>query len=302
MAPAFRNGHYVEAFILEDNGHLGTMPTFIDTHCHLNFSQFDADRDDVVQRALDAGVAIIINPAIDLETSHQAIQMAQTYEMVYAQVGIHPNNAHEGTRENLDVLAEIAQHERVVAIGEVGLDYYWDEYPHDVQQRVFRAQLELAAELGIPVVVHSRDAREDTYQILAEWAREVDRSHLPLNERPFKGVWHSFQGDLELAHRVFDLNMCISLGGPVTFKNARDLHELVPRLPLERILLETDAPFLSPHPYRGKRNEPARIPLIAEAIARLQNSTLDAVAQVTTANAITVFGEKLAKHGEVQYH
>ncbi len=278
------------------------MPIFVDTHCHLNFNQFDADRDDVVRRALDAGVVVIINPAIDLETSHQAIGMAETYEVVYAQVGIHPNNAHEGSRAGLDTLAEMANHERVVAIGEIGLDYYWDEHPHDVQKQVFRAQLELAAERGLPVVIHSRDAREDTYRILMEWARDVDRSHAPLNARPFKGVWHSFQGDLELAHRVFDLNMCISLGGPVTFKNARELHTLVQRLPLERILLETDAPFLSPHPYRGKRNEPARIPLIADAIARLQGLSLDTVAETTTINAITVFGQKLAKHVKVGYH
>ena len=278
------------------------MPVFIDTHCHLNFNQFDDDRNDVVQRALDAGVLVIINPAIDLSTSQEAIHMAHTYDVVFAQVGIHPNNAHEGTQEGLNTLNALAGDEKVVAVGEIGLDYYWDEHPREVQARVFRSQLEFAAEQGLPVVIHSREAREDTYRILADWAKDVDRSHLPLNEKPFKGVWHSFQGDLQLAHRVFDLNMCISLGGPVTFKNAKELRDLVPRLPVERILLETDAPFLSPHPYRGKRNEPARIPLIAEAIARLQGIPVEEVARITTETAITVFGRKLAKPIEVEYH
>lgn len=262
---------------------------FVDTHCHLNFEQFDADRDEVVRRARAARVLTIINPAIDLATSRAALAMAREYAAVFAQVGVHPNSATEALGEGLEQLRALAQEANVVAVGEIGLDYHWDVHPHDVQARAFRGQLDLAAELGLPVVIHSRDAREDTYRILAEWARDVERSHLPLNERPFKGVWHSFQGDRDLAYRVFDLGMCISLGGPVTFKNARDLHALVPHLPLERILLETDAPFLSPHPYRGKRNEPARIPLIAEAIARLMGVPLDAVAQTTTATARDLF-------------
>jgi len=271
--------------------------TFIDTHCHLNFEQFDEDRDDVVQRALDARVLTIINPAIDLATSEAAIAMAHRYAPVFAQVGVHPNSAAEALGEGLERLRALARETKVVAVGEIGLDYHWDVHPHDVQARAFRAQLDLAAERGLPVVIHSRDAREDTYRILAEWARDVERSHLPLNDRPFKGVWHSFQGDRDLAYRVFDLGMCISLGGPVTFKNARDLHALVPQLPLERILLETDAPFLSPHPYRGKRNEPARIPLIAEAIARLIGVSEEEVAQTTTATARAMFGLEMEAPG-----
>ncbi len=263
---------------------------YIDTHCHLNFKQFDADRDAVVQRAVDAGVVTIVNPAIDFATSEAAIEMARRYAPVFAQVGVHPNSATEVLGDGIERLRALAHEEKVVAVGEIGLDYYWDVHPHDVQARAFRAQLDLAAELGLPVVIHSRDAREDTYRILAEWARDVERSTLPLNERPFKGVWHSFQGDKDLAYRVFNLGMCISLGGPVTFKNARDLHALVPQLPLERILLETDAPFLSPHPYRGKRNEPARIPLIAAAIATLMNIEREEVAAQTTATARAVFG------------
>ena len=264
-------------------------PQFVDTHCHLNFDQFDADRDAVVQRALDARVIAIINPAIDLATSQAAIAVAHRYPPVFAQVGVHPNSATEVLEGGLERLRALAREEKVVAVGEIGLDYHWDVHPHEVQARAFRAQLDLAAELGLPVVIHSRNAREDTFRILAEWARDVERSHLPLNDRAFKGVWHSFQGDRDLAYRVFDLGMCISLGGPVTFKNARDLHALVPQLPLDRLLLETDAPFLSPHPYRGKRNEPARIPLIAAAIARLMNVDIEQVADQTTATALAVF-------------
>ncbi len=266
------------------------MAFFVDTHCHLNFHQFDEDRDEVVQRALEVQVRYIINPAIDVKTSSEALTMADQYTSVFAQVGVHPNSAPEALGEGLERLRTLAQKDKVVAVGEIGLDFYWDEHPHPVQEAAFRGQLEMAAELGLPVVIHSREAQEETYALLAAWAREVDRSHVPLNDRPFKGVWHSFQGTLDLAHRVFDLNMCISLGGPVTFKNARELHTLVARLPLNRLLLETDAPFLSPHPYRGKRNEPARIPIIAEAVARLQRTSVEEVAQITSSTALAVFG------------
>jgi len=272
------------------------MTTYVDTHCHLNFHQFDEDREEVVRRAHEAGVRVIVNPAIDLDTSQQALDMAHTFPGVFAQVGVHPNSAPEALGTGLETLHHLAQDDHVVAVGEIGLDYYWDEHPHDLQAHAFRAQLDMAATLGLPVVIHSRDAQEDTYRILAQWAREVENSHLPLNDRPFKGIWHSFQGDLDLAHRVFDLNMCLAFGGPVTFKNARDLHRLVSQLPLDRLVLETDAPFLSPHPYRGKRNEPARIPLIAQAIARLQRVPEEHVARVTTATAVALFGPALEPH------
>jgi len=263
---------------------------FIDTHCHLNFSQFDPDRDAVVQRALDAGVVTIINPAIDISTSEQAIALAHTYPPVFAQVGVHPNSAQEVIEGGLQRLRDLLRDERVVAVGEIGLDYHWDVHPHDLQQQAFRMQLDVAAEAGLPAVIHSRKAQADTLAILQAWAAEVDRGQVPLSDRPFKGVWHSFQGDMDLARRVLDLNMCISLGGPVTFKNARDLHALVRLLPLEGLVLETDAPYLSPHPFRGKRNEPGRISLVAEAVASLQGVPLSQVAEVTTANARACFG------------
>ncbi len=267
---------------------------FVDTHCHLNFEQFSADREAVIQRAMAAGVIVIINPAIDLKTSQEACHLAREHSAVFAMVGVHPNNAVEIHGEGLTQLREWLAEEKVVAIGEIGLDFHWNVHPSEVQVEAFRTQLDLAAEVGMPVVIHSRQAQEETYRVLAAWAREVDNSSSPLARRPFKGVWHSFQGDVELAYRVFDLGMCISLGGPVTFKNARELHALVPQLPLDRLLLETDAPFLSPHPHRGKRNEPARIPLIAAAIAALKGEDIGRVAQVTTETACQVFGPAVA--------
>lgn len=262
---------------------------FIDTHCHLNFAQFDPDRDAVVQRALDAGVVALINPAVDLNTSEQAMALAHRYPGVFAQVGVHPNSAQEVMDGGIDRLEVFASDPRVVAVGEIGLDYHWNVYPREVQERAFWAQLEMAAEQGVPVAIHSRNAQADTFAVLEAWAREVDRGHLPLATRPFKGVWHSFQGEVELAQKVLDLNMRISLGGPVTFTNAHEVHALVRALPLGALMLETDAPFLSPHPLRGKRNEPCRIPLIAQAIADLKGITVDEVARVTTANAIRCF-------------
>ncbi len=263
---------------------------FVDTHCHLDFEHFDPDREAVLQRAQEAGVVAVINPAVDLASSERALALARRYDAVFAQVGVHPNSATEVEGEGLERLRGWTQEPKVVAVGEIGLDYHWNVHPPDVQAAAFRAQLDLAAAVGLPVVIHSREAQEDTYRILAAWAREVEAGRSPLNARPFKGVWHSFQGDKDLAYRVLDLGFCISLGGPVTFKNARALQALVPHLPLERLLLETDAPFLSPHPYRGRRNEPARIPLIAEAIARLQGVSVAEVARVTTATAQACFG------------
>ncbi len=273
-----------------------TCHCFVDTHCHLNFEQFAADREEVIRRAETAGVIAFINPAVDLRTSREARTLAHRFPSVFALAGVHPNSATEVNAAGLAELRVALTDAKVVAVGEIGLDYHWNVHPAEVQAAAFRAQLELAAEEGVPVVIHSRQAPEETYTILAAWAREVERSNLPLATRPFKGVWHSFQGDRTLAYRVLDLGFCISLGGPVTFKNARELRALVPHIPLDRLLLETDAPFLSPHPYRGQRNEPARLPLIAAAIAQLHGVTVAEVAHITTATACRVFGKGFATY------
>ena len=266
---------------------------FIDTHCHLNFHQFDADRDAVVQRAQEVGVTVIINPAVDLATSRQAIELAERYPGVYAQVGVHPNDSADFSAETVAALAELARHPKVVAIGEIGLDYYWERVPHTQQCAAFEAQLELAARLDLPVVLHCRDAHVDLRDILRKWVPGAQKQRAG---DAILGVLHAYSGDLAMAEEAFGWNMALSFGGPLTFRNAKDLHALLAQLPLERLLLETDAPYLTPHPHRGKRNEPAYIPLIAQGLAGIKNEDVAQVAASTSALAKAVFA-KLALHG-----
>ncbi len=266
---------------------------FIDTHCHLNFHQFDADRDEVVQRALDAGVEIIINPAVDLLTSRQAIELAERYPGVYAQVGVHPNDSADFSAETVAELAELARHPKVVAIGEIGLDYYWERVPHQQQWAAFEAQLDLAAGLDLPVVLHCRNAHADLRDVLRKW---VPGAQMRRVGGAILGVLHAYSGDLAMAEEAFAWNMALSFGGPLTFRNAQDLHALLGQLPLEHLMLETDAPYLTPHPHRGKRNEPAYVPLIAQGLAGIKNTDVTQVAACTSALAAAVFA-KLALHG-----
>ncbi|NLG73628.1 MAG: TatD family hydrolase [Chloroflexi bacterium] len=266
----------------------------VDTHCHLDFEVFNDDREETLARALDAGVTRILNPAIDLETSRSVVQLAHTYDPVYACVGVHPNEGTKWTPETRSQLKALGQDAKVVAIGEIGIDYYWDRTPAEVQQRIFREQLDLAAELDLPVVIHTRDASSedrrasmDVLNIVEEWLEELKSNGSPLAERP--GVLHSFSAGLSEAEKALELNFMIGITGPVTFKNAPKLQDLVTRLPEERLLVETDAPFLTPHPYRGKRNEPARVRLVAEKIAELKQKPLEIIADITTMNAKRLF-------------
>lgn len=264
----------------------------IDTHCHLNFHAFDEDRDAVVQRAQAAGVKIILNPAINLQTSRQSIALAERYSGVYAMVGIHPNDSatvvgRDGfDQPAMETLRHLADQPEVVAIGEIGLDYYWEKAPHEVQWAVLEAQLELAAELDLPVVIHCRDAHDDLRDVLRKW---VPRAQKARSDGAILGVLHAYSGDLDMARESFEWGMVLSLGGPVTFRNARGLHDLVRQLPLDRLMLETDAPFLTPHPHRGKRNEPAYLRLIAEGIAELKGVQTGMVAEQTTMLAQRMF-------------
>lgn len=259
---------------------------FIDTHCHLNFSRFDQDRDQVVHRAAEAGVPVIINPAIDLPSSRQAIQLAERYPGVYAMVGVHPNESGHFDSQVLAQLRQLASHPKVVAIGEIGLDYYRDRVDHDWQRKALESQLVLAAELDLPVVIHCRDAHADLRDVLRKWVPGAQKAR---SEGAILGVLHAYAGDLEMAHEAFAWDLVLSLGGPVTFRNARQLHDLVAQLPLQRLMLETDAPFLAPHPYRGHRNEPAYIPLVAQGIADLLATDLQEVAAKTTGLALCLF-------------
>jgi TatD DNase family protein len=264
--------------------------SFTDTHCHLDFNAYDNDRDDMLERARQAGINRILNPGIDLPTSQAAVKLAGTYPEVYAAVGVHPNESLTFNGDVYDSLLELASNasqKKIAALGEIGLDYYRDRAPRDLQREVFGKQLDLAAEMGLPVVIHNRNAMQDTLAILSDWQASLEERRLPLSERP--GVLHSFDGDLPSALKAIELNFLIGITGPVTFKNARSLQQLIVDLPIDRLLVETDGPFLTPHPHRGKRNEPAYIPLIVDKIAVLKEQPLTEVAAAVYANARKLF-------------
>ena len=273
----------------------------------------------MIERAEKAGLVRILIPALSVTSSLSVIKLAESHPMLYAAIGVQPNESltwTENTTEELRALVRpyphaLSQRERggfpsprgggvrgegkIVAIGEVGLDYYWDAAPHDHQQRVFRAQLELAAELGLPVVIHLREkddaaggpCADDAMRLLEEWVAGLGPGKEALRKNP--GVLHSYSGSLETAQRAIGLNFCIGITGPVTFKNAARKQEMVAQLPLDHLLIETDAPYLAPHPHRGKRNEPAFVYEIADKIAQLQSRSQEEVATVTTRNAARLF-------------
>lgn len=251
---------------------------FIDTHAHLGSAQFDADRSAVLERAAATGVARIIEIGYDLATSHTAVTLAAQHEPIYAVVGVQPNHVAELPDDWLDQVRALAVQPKVVAIGEIGLDYYWNAAPPARQEACFRAQLDLARELGLPVVIHSRDAHNDTIRVLRDAARGLT------------GVMHSFSGDWRYAEQCLEIGFYLSFSGPVTFPKAVDLHEVVRRTPLDRLLTETDGPYLAPHPLRGKRNEPANVRLIAERLAVLRGIPLDALVDAVWRNAKAMFG------------
>jgi TatD DNase family protein len=256
----------------------------IDTHCHLNFQQFDADRDAVVERADRAGVSRILIPAVDAHSASQAVALAADYAGVFASVGIHPNDTASLTDSDLDRIRELASAPKVVAIGEIGLDYHWDKSPKEAQWRAFEAQLALARDLGMPVIIHNREASEDVITILEAWARDLPPT---LKDRP--GVLHSFSAPQSIAERALACGFYLGFTGPITYKNADDLRQIAALIPLDRLLIETDAPYLTPTPHRGQRNEPAYVRLVAERIAALRRLPLDEIARATTANAERLF-------------
>lgn len=256
----------------------------IDTHAHLDFRQFDNDRDAVLARAWQACLAAIVTIGINLKTSRAAVALADAHERIFATVGFHPHDAKTADAAALAELRELACHPQIVAIGEIGLDFYRDRSPRDVQRRVFDQQLHIAAELGKPVIIHDRQAHAETLEILRQWIAESQPE--PSEHR---GVFHCFSGDLALAQAAIELGFFIGVDGPITYRNARKLPAIVKTLPLDRLLVETDAPFLTPHPHRGQRNEPAYVQLVAEKIADLKNLSLEEVAQATTANAQALF-------------
>jgi len=269
----------------------------VDTHCHLDAEEFDEDRERVIERAIQAGVTAMVSIGTGLQSCRAVIALAERHPQVWAAVGIDPFDAGDVNGETLAELRELARHPKVVAIGEIGLDYHWDAHPRDVQRRALETQLQLAADLGKPVVIHNREAHQDTLAILQAWVQahiQYPRSNTQdaggrAQEARPPGVMHCFSGGPELALAFAELGFMISLAGPLTFLNARKPPEVARAVPLDYLVIETDAPWLSPHPFRGKRNEPARVRLVAEKLAAIKGLSFEEVAATTTANARRLF-------------
>ncbi|WAA12331.1 TatD family hydrolase [Fervidibacillus halotolerans] len=249
-----------------------------DTHAHLNADQYEEDVEEVIQRAKDAGVENMVIVGFDRKTIERAMELVETYDHLYACIGWHPVDAIDCTEEDLLWIERLSSHPKVVALGEMGLDYHWDKSPKEIQKDVFRKQIQLAKKVKLPIVIHNREATEDVIKILKEeHAEEVG------------GIMHSFSGSPEIAKECINMNFYISLGGPVTFKNAKKPKQVAKEVPIDKLLIETDCPYLTPHPFRGKRNEPAYIRYIAEEIAKIKGITFEELAQKTTENAKKLF-------------
>ena len=271
-----------------------SLPLLVDTHCHLDFHRFDEDRDVVIQRAVEIGVAGIVVPGLDIPSSRAAIDLAERYPGIFAAVGVHPNeigaNVSPDLASTISTLKKLAQHPKVIALGEIGLDYYWDKTPAPVQHQWLKAQLELASELELPVILHNRDSTDDILLILEEWTA----GGLPASLKDRPGVLHSFSATWEDAQRALALNFYLGFTGPITFKKADEMRRVAAKTPEERILIETDAPFLSPHPERGNRNEPAFVRHTATKLAEIRGVDFETIARITTRNAIDLFGVSFA--------
>lgn len=252
---------------------------FIDTHSHLFYPNFESEIDEVIQRAKYAEVDYIIVPATDLESCKKVIELTKKYDMVYGTVGIHPHDTKEWTENFIPKIEEFTKHEKIVAIGEIGLDYYYDFSPKEKQIEAFKSQIELALKLNLPIVVHNRDASEDILKIIKEYAGTGLRAQ-----------FHCFNGNLDEARDLIRLHHFISFTGNITFTKADSLREIAAKITPEHLLLETDSPFMTPVPHRGKRNEPAYVKLVAEKIAEVRHVSVEDIARVTSYNAFRMFG------------
>lgn len=249
----------------------------IDTHAHLNDERYKDTIDDVIIQAQREDIRVLINPGVDLTTSISSIELAENYDFIYAAVGYHPHEAKDATEESWTRIEELTFHDKVVAIGEIGLDYYYDYSPKNIQIDVFERQIKLAKKRELPIIVHSRDAHQDTYDIL-------DYNKIGLN-----AVLHSYSGSWEMAKKYLDLGFYISFSGPITFKNAHKLPEIAVKVPLDRLLIETDSPYLTPVPYRGKTNHPIYVKYVAEEICKLRNMDLEILLENIKENTMRIF-------------
>lgn len=250
---------------------------YIDSHAHIQLSQFDHDRDAVLKRANETAVSAILVIGFDLETSLSAVELASNYDNIYATVGMHPHDSKDLTTDVLDTFRDLLNHPKVIALGEIGLDYYRNLSPQAVQKEAFEKQLDLAEETKMPIIIHNRDAYMDILPIL-----EARSGHI-------RGVLHCFTGDVELMHRSLEIGFHIGIGGIVTFPNAKEMREVATEVPLERLLIETDCPWLAPQSWRGKRNEPAYVSEVAEKIAALRDISGEIIGEMTTRNFNSLF-------------
>lgn len=254
------------------------MDNIFDTHAHYDDEAFDLDRDTLLPSLKSKGIGYVIDCGCDVASSEKAIELSEKYDFIYAAVGIHPHEAEDAKDGDLEIIKHLTENEKVVAIGEIGLDYHYDFSPRELQKEYFEKQIILANELDMPIIVHDREAHEDTMQLL--------RKYKP------KGVLHCFSGSVETANEIISLGMYIGLGGAVTFKNAKKPVEVAEYLPLDRLLLETDAPYMSPVPYRGKRNDSSLILYTALKIAEAKGMEAQAVVDAACENAKRLFGVK----------
>lgn len=250
----------------------------IDSHAHLDDERFDRDRDRLIKSLKEDGIDLVINPGSDLQSSIKSVTLSEQYESIYAAVGVHPHSAKEMDNSTIEVLKSFTARDKVVAIGEIGLDFYYDNSPRDIQRQRFIEQLDLAKEVDLPVIIHTRDAAQETFDILKE-----------AQDGNLEGVLHCYSGSVEMALEYIKLGFYISLAGPVTFKNARVSKEVAKRIPLDKLLIETDSPYLTPEPNRGKRNEPIYVRYVAGTIAEIRGISFEEVATKTSENAKRLF-------------
>ncbi len=250
-----------------------------ESHAHYDDKRYKRDRDEVLKECFDEGITKIVNIGADINTSIASVKLAKQYDFVYATVGVHPHDVQNMTNEDIEILKELSQEEKVLAIGEIGLDYYYEHSDRESQRKWFIEQLKLANELDLPVVIHSRDADQECYEIVKKYC-------------PKKAVIHCFSGSKELALQYIELGCYIGVGGVITFRNAKKLIEVVKAIPLEKILLETDAPYLTPEPFRGDRNVSTYLKIVAEKVANIKEISVENVESTTFCNAMSFYDVK----------